>query len=201
MLKEMDYIFFFNANMDIIDYINDEEIFVENKGLIGFKHPGFYNKTNDLFTYDRNPNSLAYIPMGEGEYYFMGSFNGGKSSDFLTLIHSLKRNVEIDLEKNIIALWHDESHLNHYFWQHQDNVLILSEKYGVAEWNTFNNFLKGYKKLKTEIKNKGGKIIIKNKSHYRYGGSLYLRGITNHKIGFLTFLKKHLWQFLRKYIS
>lgn len=37
------------------------------------------------FTYDRNPESSAYIPNGQGQYYFMGGINGGETSAYLEM--------------------------------------------------------------------------------------------------------------------
>ena len=112
-LENFDYIFFLNANMLFVDYVG-EEILPETEGLLVARHPAFYDKEVDEFPYDRNEKSLAYIPYGEGEVYVQGAFNGGRSADFLKLINELDRNTNLDLENDVIALWHDESQLNRY---------------------------------------------------------------------------------------
>ena len=165
-LQQMDYIFFFNANMKFIAPVDKNFLPIE-KGLLGVKHPGFYMKKRHSFTYETNPNSLAYMPENEGEYYFMGGLNGGKTNDYLKLIHTLDQRIKKDLENNIIALWHDESHLNRYLFENKDTVLVQPENYGVPEGN---------KKIVNP------KIIIQNKNHYRFGGHQWLRGQTDVKI-------------------
>lgn len=112
-LKEFDYIFFLNANMLFVDYVG-EEILPKEEGLLVAKHPAFYDKDVDEYPYDRNEKSLAYIPYGQGDIYVQGAFNGGKSRDFLQLINELDKNINIDLDNDVIALWHDESQLNRY---------------------------------------------------------------------------------------
>ena len=112
-LKEFDYIFFLNANMLFVDYVG-EEILPKEEGLLVAKHPAFYDKDVDEYPYDRNEKSLAYIPYGQGDVYVQGAFNGGKSRDFLQLINELDKNINIDLDNDVIALWHDESQLNRY---------------------------------------------------------------------------------------
>ncbi|MFT3681683.1 MAG: family 6 glucosyltransferase [Ferruginibacter sp.] len=115
MLRSFDFIYFFNANIRICKTITPEAFLpAPDEELVVTQHPGFWNKTNDTFTYERNPASAAYIPMGEGDVYAAGGLNGGSSSSYLQFIHTCHKNVEADIEKNIIALWHDESHLNKY---------------------------------------------------------------------------------------
>lgn len=127
-LDEFDFIFFFNANAKVYSKI-DEEILPINEGLVGVQHPCHWNSTNHNFIYERNPQSLAYIEPGKGENYFMGSFNGGKAADFSKLIKTLSKRIIIDEENGIIAIWHDESHLNRYFLDNEVKVLPPSYAY------------------------------------------------------------------------
>lgn len=114
-LAKCDYLFFFNANTIVVDPISEQVLPGDhNNGLVATIHPCFWNKPIDKSSYDRNPKSQAFIPYGAGIHYFMGAFNGGKSDAFLKLSHSLKKKTDIDFDNGIIALWHDESHLNHY---------------------------------------------------------------------------------------
>ena len=126
-LKEFDYIFFLNANMLFVDYVG-EEILPKEEGLLVAKHPAFYDKDVDEYPYDRNEKSLAYIPYGQGDVYVQGAFNGGKSRDFLQLINELDKNINIDLDNDVIALWHDESQLNRYI-VNKPGVRILEPMY------------------------------------------------------------------------
>lgn len=95
-LKSFDYIFFLNANLLFVKPVTSEILPAEKEALVGVLHPGFYNKDRNSFTYDDNPRSLACIPKGEGENYFMGGFNGGRSKEYIELIRTLDRNIKID---------------------------------------------------------------------------------------------------------
>ncbi len=107
-LNDYNYVYFFNANMLLVAPIGEEILpSVEEGGLLVVQHPGFYNQPKDKYTYERNPHSLAYIAEDEGEYYVAGGLNGGQSKSFLTLIKTLKSNIDKDLENGIIAIWHD----------------------------------------------------------------------------------------------
>jgi len=122
-MEHLDYIYFCNANLIINEIIN-ENIFPDlDYNMVGVNHPGQYNISNNDFTYERNPLSLAYIPYGEGKYYYQGCLFGGTKDAFLKMSKQLQENIEKDSSNNIIAIWHDESHLNNYFYNNPPKVL------------------------------------------------------------------------------
>lgn len=172
-LSEMDYLFFFNANIIVKQTIGTEILSSEEEELITARHPGSYKIDNpDLFSYDRNPNSNAFIPYGEGKVYVQGAFNGGASQKFLEMVRVLDRWTEEDLNRDVIALWHDESHLNKYILD--KNVKVLHPGYIYPEdW-----------KLPFEM-------IMMTRKKKKYGGKKMLRGDKG-QTGFnpFTFLKK-----------
>lgn len=158
-LRNCDYLFFFNANTRFIASVDDEILPGKtNNGLAAVIHPGFWNANRDDFTYERNAGSTAFIDFGNGEYYFMGALNGGESNAYLEMINILKDNIDKDLQNGIIALWWDESHLNHYLLD--KNPLALSPSYCYPE---------DYRIPFTP------KLIILNK--LKYGGHNFLRGL------------------------
>lgn len=163
-LQQFDHLFFFNANMVFVNKIAANDILPSgSEKLVCALHPCFCDKPRSEFTYDNNPYSLAYIPDDKGQYYFMGGLNGGRSQDYLTMCEQLLNNILIDKSNNVIALWHDESHLNRYMLD-RDNLKILGVEFGVPE---------GWK-----VQSNGIKIIIQDKSHPRFGrGVEYLRSV------------------------
>jgi hypothetical protein len=135
-LQNTKYLYFFNANIIFQDIIGFNFLPGLNDDFVAVKHPGFYDKSSIEFTYERNPNSTAFIPEGEGNYYFMGGVNGGKTKEFLNMCEQLYKNINIDLQNGLIALWHDESHLNCFFNQNIHRVKVLDPDYGFPEdWN------------------------------------------------------------------
>lgn len=171
-LKKADYIFFFNGNAKFLKKIAPKEMLPddEHDGLVA----ATFDWTPDKFTYDRNPESLAYIPYGEGKYYFRGGVNGGKTEAYLKLIHTLSENTKKDLDKGVIAAWHDESHLNKYLLD--KNPLILSHYYCFNRERLFNS---------PKVK-----IVMQDKTLYKFGGHKYLRGLTDKKISLPLYLFK-----------
>ena len=113
-LAAFDYIFFFNANCEFRMAVNESVLPTEDEGLVVTQHPGYYNKSRDKYTYERNAASRAYIPYGQGEHYVCGGVNGGRAHAYLALINGLREAVDEDERNGIIARWHDESHLNRY---------------------------------------------------------------------------------------
>lgn len=118
-LKEMDYLFFFNANYTFIRPIAATELLPQESEhfLTGQLHPVAYHKKRAQFDYETNPASTACIPASEGKHYFAGGLIGGRTPEFLQMCHRLKENIDADMEKDIVAKWHDESHINWYFNQ------------------------------------------------------------------------------------
>jgi hypothetical protein len=175
-LKNYDFLFFFNANCLFIKPIEEEE-FLPQTDLLVVQHPGFYDKTNSIFTYDRNPKSMAYIEKGKGLYYVCGGVNGGKTKCFLSLMHDLKKNIDIDTKNNTIALWHDESHINKYIIG-KNNYTLLTPSYCYPEgWH-----------LPFDAK-----IIIRDKSKYMNVELL--------KTNVLVFYMQHIKMAIKAYLK
>lgn len=128
-IASFDYCFFFNANLIFMKPIAAAEFLPHNQQkLVACLHPGFYNKPKNKLPYDRNKNSLAYIPYGSENNYFQGAINGGITSEFIKAMKELDGNIKKDLENNIVATWHDESHWNKFLLGRTD-VKILTPSY------------------------------------------------------------------------
>lgn len=181
-LKNTDYIFFFNGNTKFFSRINSAEILPddEHDGLVA----ATFDWSKENFTYERNPLSTAYIPENEGRYYFRGGVNGGKASQYLQMIKILNQNIKQDLEKNIIALWHDESHINRYLLD--KNPLVLSHYYCFDGAKSINPF-----KVK---------IIMQDKSSHKFGGMKYLRGEAENPVTLPQRLKVKIAKFICPFI-
>lgn len=74
--------------------------------------------------------------------------------------------VRRDLEDGVIAVWHDESHLNKYVIGR--HPLVLSPEYLFPETLDFNQ--KNLMAIKPKVK-----MIVKDKSLQKHGGHAWLR--------------------------
>ncbi|MBQ8785663.1 MAG: glycosyl transferase family 6 [Alphaproteobacteria bacterium] len=186
-LQKMDYIYFFNANLYPVRKIKGEEVFPSfEQQIMVTLHPAFYNMPRKIFTYENNEKSSAYVPFPLGEYYVCGGFNGGIAEYYLKLINDLDKAVKNDLKNGIIAVWHDESHLNRYILDR--NPLILSAKYVIPEVIGFNQ--KNLKSLKP-------KMILIDKMSPICGGHDYMRGLTDKRIK-NNFINRFKWWLHKK---
>ena len=121
VLQNMDYLFFINANVIVNEKVREEEFLPVDEALLFVQHPLFYNKPSYDFTYERRKKSTAYIPFGEGSVYICGGCNGGKTADYMKMAHHIAENVDIDDKNGVVAIWHDESHINRYLVDCQKN--------------------------------------------------------------------------------
>jgi hypothetical protein len=140
-IKDFDYVFFLNANMLFVKPVGVEIIPIENFcGIIAVVHPrGYkYRYFPALHTYERNRKSSAYIPKKNRKYnYFMGGFNGGSVKEYYDLIKTCSENIHSDYKKGLIAVFHDESHLNKYCFEHSELIHVLPSSYGFPENGSF----------------------------------------------------------------
>lgn len=109
-----DYAYFFNANMLFVAPV-DEAFLPKESDMTAVIHPGQYRRWPCFYPYERNKKSKAYIAPYEGNYhYYMGSLNGGKAEAFVKFAEVCSKRTHEDYDNGIIALVHDESHLNKY---------------------------------------------------------------------------------------
>jgi histo-blood group ABO system transferase len=121
MISDQDYLYACDADMLFVGDVGDE-ILGERVATL---HPAFFCKRG---TYETNPRSQACVRRNEGEHYFAGGFYGGKREAFLHILETNISNINKDLERGMIAVWHDESHWNRYCIDFPPTV-ILSPSY------------------------------------------------------------------------
>ena len=63
-------------------------------------------------SWETNQNSTAYVPRAKREIYVCGGTWFGANSAVKTMMHELAYNVRLDIKNDVVAIWHDESHLN-----------------------------------------------------------------------------------------
>lgn len=133
----LDFVYYFDADMLVIDNVGEEVLPTATKKLVVTAHPGFYATNNQLGTPETNNKSTAFIDNNKFRHcYYAGGFNGGKYEDFMNMCFHIKKNIDIDDLNNIIAIWHDESHLNCFLSNYQNDIKILLPSYCYPEsWN------------------------------------------------------------------
>jgi hypothetical protein len=137
-ISNHDWLVFFDADTLVVGKVLEEDFF-SDKPLFGVWHPCHnlgmppHNKLPGAF--ETNPLSLAYVDMQKEspELYYQGCLWGGKVPEVLEMIDELQDRTNKDLKNNVIALWHDESHLNKYFIENKNKVNLLGPEYAYPE--------------------------------------------------------------------
>jgi len=129
---------FLDADTLVLNKISEVEIFDTREVLFGVHHPCHFMKmephTQWPGAFETNSQSTAYVSEFDNPLvYFQGCFWGGFHTSVMNMIEQLAENVKLDLSKNIIATWHDESHLNNYFTLNRNSVRILGPEYAYPE--------------------------------------------------------------------
>lgn len=107
-----DRMIFCNANCEVMSTITTPEVFGADADLVACRHPGFFDAPERKFTYERRPASTACV--AHGTVYVAGGLMGGRATAFLEACDTMRANIATDLDRGLLALWHDESHWNAY---------------------------------------------------------------------------------------
>lgn len=106
-------LYYIDADMLVRSKVGDEVLPTQLKSLIATSHPGYHGIS--LGTPETNQNSKAFIPNDRYRpCYWAGGFNGGEFQSFMDLSAEISKRIDEDDKRGIVAVWHDESHLNAY---------------------------------------------------------------------------------------
>ena len=131
MHLDADMLFVKNFSLEDLDYS------IGNNDVALIKHPGFYRPRNwsrlefylkhpvfimrdlrsvvikgGLGSWETDSNSLAYVSRKLRKNYVCGGVWFGKKDAIMQLCELLGNRIKSDLSRNVIARFHDESHLN-----------------------------------------------------------------------------------------
>ena len=138
-ISKNDLMVFLDADTLVVDTVNENEFISDNHDLFGVHHPchhlGMPPHDKSPGAFETNSLSLAYVNTKKesSSVYYQGCLWGGKVPTVFKMIDELQDRVNRDLEKNVIAVWHDESHINRYFIDHPDMIYTLGPEYAYPE--------------------------------------------------------------------
>lgn len=115
---------------DVIVHTDADMVFVgpvdlsSVTGVFAVQHPGFVGRPVGEMTFERRPESRAYVVPGEGTTYVAGGVQGGRTADYLAACSVMAGWIQDDLDRQIVALWHDESIWNRYCITYPPEVVL-----------------------------------------------------------------------------
>ena len=138
IINDHDWFVFIDGDALVVDRIEEEEFFTD-KPLFGVHHPCHYlkmpphNQYPGAYEITENCNAAIDLDKYQPKVYYQGCFWGGKTPEVCAMIDELEYRVGDDLKRNVIALWHDESHLNKYFIENPNLVHTYGPEYAFPE--------------------------------------------------------------------
>lgn len=125
LLAEFDQIFYLDADMEWVAPAGD----IFSDGITATRHPGFF-VNNQSGSPEHREQSQAYL--SGNRFYYCGGFNGGNTHAYLDMAQTIVNAIDYDLRQGIVAVWHDESHMNRYL-HHNPPAKVLSPSYCFPE--------------------------------------------------------------------
>jgi hypothetical protein len=153
----VDYIYYLDVDMDIIDNVGEEIIPPNTKTLTAVFHPGYYRDREKPKPHESRKESSFYVPEHKRLVYIAGGFQGGKTKEYLDVTREISRKIDKDIKRNLMPVWHDESAWNHYLINNVKKFHVVNSSYCYPENADFRTY--------RGIKNLSPKIIALNKDH------------------------------------
>ena len=96
-------------------------------GVFAVEHPGYVNAGPEQLPYETRPESAFALEASAGSKYFCGGVQGGESTIFLEAVQELAGRIQIDLDKGVVPIWHDESAWNWWCANNRPNQVLSSD--------------------------------------------------------------------------
>lgn len=166
-LKDTDctHLYYFDADTNVSKDF-DESWFLGE--LVGGQHYADQSYMKEEKAYDRNPQSMAYIPKDTTlpQMYYYGAFFGGCLSKVMGLCETLIDWQTRDKSIGYEPVWNDESYLQKYFHYNppktilcEDFVFEVSDKGGIGETRDMGLNIDKLKSKLLELKEKNVNIV------------------------------------------
>lgn len=135
-----DYLFYFDADTNVSNDFTEEWFLGD---MVGGQHYGDMGWMKDNKAFDRNPNSMAYVPVDTElkQMYFYGAFFGGTFENMISFCKTMREYQLKDKEINYEPGVNDESYINKYFHYNPPSKIVMcgdfkfdiSDKGGIGE--------------------------------------------------------------------
>ena len=96
-------------------YFNHPELFIKDLYLRIF--------SGGIGSWEKRKASHSFVRRKLRDNYYCGGTWMGVNEDFFSMVRSLENSVQCDINNNVMAIWHDESHLNKWATQNSHSIL------------------------------------------------------------------------------
>ncbi|NXQ38848.1 GBGT1 acetylgalactosaminyltransferase, partial [Catharus fuscescens] len=121
--REVQYLFCLDVDMEFHNPWGPETL----GDMVAAIHPGYFSVPREQFPYERRRSSAAFIPEGEGDFYYGGAVFGGLVSRVYEFTKTCHMSILADKANGVMAAWQEESHLNRHFLTHKPSKLLSPE--------------------------------------------------------------------------
>ncbi len=154
---EADILVYLDADMIVNEVIFLSEVFdFDIDSMVLVQHPGYWRPTfredptfylrhasfaikdaimlmtfGGIGAWESNQKSTSYVKRSDRRAYYCGGFWMGKKESIVNFAESMFLSVSKDFDNNVMAIWHDESHLNK--WATTNSFRALTPSYCFAE--------------------------------------------------------------------
>ncbi|XP_013374990.1 PREDICTED: alpha 1,3-galactosyltransferase 2 isoform X2 [Chinchilla lanigera] len=90
-------------------------------------HAWHYRWPRWLLPFERDARSAAALARHEGDFYYHAAVFGGSVAALRRLTAHCAQGLRLDRARGLEARWHDESHLNKFFWLYKPAKVLSPE--------------------------------------------------------------------------
>lgn len=163
---EIDMLYNYDIDLNIISDINETFIATRDKPLICVTHAYYFNKS--LGNPENRNISKAYIDEQEKRmFYITGKIWGGLIAEYLSVCEIIKEWIEIDNNNGIISKEYGESYLNRYMVSNQELFKYFPPSYC---YPNNDNIIKLKYELENKLSEEEKEKILKELPFLRYYG-------------------------------
>uniref|UniRef100_A0A673TYM5 Glycosyltransferase 6 domain containing 1 n=1 Tax=Suricata suricatta TaxID=37032 RepID=A0A673TYM5_SURSU len=139
--KDFNYIYMENLDVYITEHIQHEvnflfsmtvnQVFKNDFGVetlgksVAQLHAWWYFRHAENFPYERRPKSAAFIPFGEGDFYYHSAIFGGTPHEVVAFIKEYQKGVTSDNRNGLKSIY--EHYLNKYLFINKPTKLLSPE--------------------------------------------------------------------------